>query len=354
MIVPVFRSERTRILAQLAEAADDNNKDVTALPTDYSSHSKEALHRLKGSSGPAKFQAMAKTIAQRWRALTEPEREPYEAKAAVELTAYQKRKDDYHRNLVRQSDDFWTEGKQPATTTASEATASVLDYSKNQDDSSRSGWTPTAVDPLMGMTLMGSMSPTREGTIPYASLSSLMMGGGMGLPTLSSLTGSSLADSRFAASFSRLTSPASFLRLPPASSHMASLFGSGSVGGVNPGLLLLQQRQQQREQEDSMLRAALLSQHQQQQQLQQRDDMLMQAQNHHQQREQQDLVFRLQAAEELLQQRQEAAAQQSHAESQFRVDPQALARLSPEDRRLVLMRMLEGGGAQGSLGDFRR
>lgn len=352
MIVPVFRSERTRILAQLAEADDDNNKDVTALPADYSSHSKEALYRLKGSSGPAKFQAMAKTIAQRWWALTKPEREPYEAKAAVEMTAYQKRKDDYHRNLVRQSDDFWTKGKQPATTTASEATTSVLDYSENQDDSSRSGRTPTAVDPLMGMTLMGSMSPTREGTIPSVSLSSLMMGGGMGLPTLSSLTGSSLADSRFAASFSRLTSPASSLRVP-ASSHVASLFGSGSVGGVNPGLLLLQQRQQQREQEDSMLRAALLSQHQQQQ-LQQRDDIL--TQNHQQQREQQDLLFRLQAAEQLLQQRQEAAArqqQQSAAESQFRVDPQVLARLSPEDR-LALMSMLEGGGAQGSLDAFRR
>lgn len=55
-----------------------------------------------GSKSAAKFQAIASTIASRWKALTAQEREPYEELAAQEMERYKERKDEFHRNLVRE------------------------------------------------------------------------------------------------------------------------------------------------------------------------------------------------------------------------------------------------------------
>ena len=89
-----FKEERARILQELDEGRPR---------PDYIANSEAALKRVKnGSKAAAKFQAIASTIAGRWKALSAQKRVPYEELAAEEMERYKERKDEFHRNLVRE------------------------------------------------------------------------------------------------------------------------------------------------------------------------------------------------------------------------------------------------------------
>eukprot|EP00977_Amphora_coffeiformis_P000590 scaffold133_cov169-Amphora_coffeaeformis.AAC.7 len=86
-----FRDERQRILARikLGDAVED-----------YVANSAEAIASLQGKkTGVIKFQAIARTIATRWKALSEDERSPYEAMAAKEMDGYKKKKEEYMKKV---------------------------------------------------------------------------------------------------------------------------------------------------------------------------------------------------------------------------------------------------------------
>jgi len=86
-----FRDERQRILARikLGDAAKD-----------YVANSEEAIASLQGKkTGVIKFQAIARTIASRWKALSEDERSPYEDMAAKEMEGYKKKKEEYIKKV---------------------------------------------------------------------------------------------------------------------------------------------------------------------------------------------------------------------------------------------------------------
>lgn len=89
-----FKEERARILQELEE---------DRLKPDYIANAEAARKRVKnGSKAAIKFQAIASTIAGRWKLLNEKERVPYEELAAKEMERYKERKDEFHRNLVRE------------------------------------------------------------------------------------------------------------------------------------------------------------------------------------------------------------------------------------------------------------
>lgn len=78
--VAVFRDERQRIL----DAIERNET-----PEDYKTNSAAAVKRLDGKrTGAAKFQAMARTVAARWSALKESDKEPFQKMAKEEMERY--------------------------------------------------------------------------------------------------------------------------------------------------------------------------------------------------------------------------------------------------------------------------
>ena len=88
-----FQKERTRILEEIAEERPGS---------DFVANSEAALKRVKGSQAAARFQAIATTIAGRWKALSAKERAPFEKLALEEMERYKERKDEFHRNLVNE------------------------------------------------------------------------------------------------------------------------------------------------------------------------------------------------------------------------------------------------------------
>lgn len=83
-----------------------------ATPEDYTKHVDAALKRLKGKRGAAEFQAVASTIAARWKALPSDERSKYEKLAEAEMEEYKERKFEYHRTLVKEC-EMAARGKTP-------------------------------------------------------------------------------------------------------------------------------------------------------------------------------------------------------------------------------------------------
>lgn len=101
-----FKSERPRILQELAHGTPSD---------DYVANSEAAIKRVKlknakknakSSAAPspsaAQFQAIASTIAGRWKKLSAEDRAPFEALAEVEMKRYMKRKEEYHQTLIRE------------------------------------------------------------------------------------------------------------------------------------------------------------------------------------------------------------------------------------------------------------
>lgn len=82
-----FRDERQRILARLSDGdAVDDYANIANETRSIASEKK---------AGMVKFQAIARTIAARWKALSGEERLPYEELAGKEMDAYKIKKDEY-------------------------------------------------------------------------------------------------------------------------------------------------------------------------------------------------------------------------------------------------------------------
>uniref|UniRef100_A0A7S3KZV2 HMG box domain-containing protein n=2 Tax=Amphora coffeiformis TaxID=265554 RepID=A0A7S3KZV2_9STRA len=88
-----FRSERKRICEDI---------QTGKIPTDYMRFEEKALEKLKGKGSKAHFQAVACTIAARWKVLPKNDRAEYEKLAESETAAYIERKHEYHRAIVRE------------------------------------------------------------------------------------------------------------------------------------------------------------------------------------------------------------------------------------------------------------
>lgn len=80
-----FRSERGRICNDIK----DGNP-----PEDFSRNVSKAMARAKGKDSVAQFQAIACTIAARWKELPKSERSEYEKLAEAEMEAYKERVSD--------------------------------------------------------------------------------------------------------------------------------------------------------------------------------------------------------------------------------------------------------------------
>ena len=91
-----FKDERQRILADLERGH---------LPEDYRTNATLAVKdRVDGKrAGAAKFQAIARTIAVRWKALSEEDRKPSEKLAEQEMKDYKVKKEEYNRKVARQA-----------------------------------------------------------------------------------------------------------------------------------------------------------------------------------------------------------------------------------------------------------
>jgi hypothetical protein len=83
-----FRQARKQILASIESGE---------LPDDYKLNAEASLKQFKGSQGPARFQAIARTISGRWRTLTDSDRAPYEKVARQEMEVYKVKKADFLR-----------------------------------------------------------------------------------------------------------------------------------------------------------------------------------------------------------------------------------------------------------------
>lgn len=81
-----FRDCRNQILEEIEQGA---------LVADYESIHKESLKQFKGSKGPARFQAIARTISRRWKSLSDEERAPYEKFAKQEMDVYKVKKAEF-------------------------------------------------------------------------------------------------------------------------------------------------------------------------------------------------------------------------------------------------------------------
>ena len=91
-----FRSERERLRKVIQEGE---------APEDYTRNVQEALRRVKGKNSAAEFQAIASTIAKRWKDLPAEDRKQYEKLAEGEMEQYKEKKFEYHRTLVRECED---------------------------------------------------------------------------------------------------------------------------------------------------------------------------------------------------------------------------------------------------------
>jgi hypothetical protein len=88
----VFRDERQRILVEIEKQTP---------PDDYTSNLTAALKRLDGKrTGAAKFQAIARTVASRWSALSDRDKEPFQKLAKQEMANYKIKKGEYQRRAL--------------------------------------------------------------------------------------------------------------------------------------------------------------------------------------------------------------------------------------------------------------
>jgi hypothetical protein len=129
-----FRDERFRIISMLQQhhqhgeetASEDDGSSAHGLDADYAAHA-AVVHKQGLKTGShARFQAVAKTIAHRWKALTASQRAPYLDLAAQAMQDYKVRKQEHIEHQVRQQFDHHRQ-----TVTAKAATCP-----KNQASSS--------------------------------------------------------------------------------------------------------------------------------------------------------------------------------------------------------------------------
>ena len=127
-----FRSEREVIRGEVNQGH---------APQDYTKHVDAALKRLKGKQGAAEFQAVASTIAARWKALPAEERTKYEKMADAEMEEYKERKFQYHRNLVKEC-EMAARGKAPEASMSSSNSSKAVSAVTTEEPS---------VSPVLGM-----------------------------------------------------------------------------------------------------------------------------------------------------------------------------------------------------------
>lgn len=129
-----FRAEREQIKQALAQQEP---------PADFEEHYQSALKRqdgsrAKASTSAAEFQALASTIAARWKTLDKETRKLYTDRAAEEMKAYKQRKMEYHNQLVKECAQAAA-----ASTAAAAATTSIKQAPSSSllltDESSNSG-----------------------------------------------------------------------------------------------------------------------------------------------------------------------------------------------------------------------
>ena len=90
-----FKEERQNILKDIQEGTPR---------ADYLANAEATKKSSNGNLGPAKFQAIARTIASRWKALGEGERKRFEAQAVKEMDAYKIKKAEYNRKVALEAE----------------------------------------------------------------------------------------------------------------------------------------------------------------------------------------------------------------------------------------------------------
>lgn len=89
-----FRQERELLKQEMREGG--------VIPEDFMRDLKVAMKRLPGKRSSAEFQAMASTIANRWKELSQEKKEPYEKQADKEMKLYMERKFHHNVQLLRE------------------------------------------------------------------------------------------------------------------------------------------------------------------------------------------------------------------------------------------------------------
>jgi hypothetical protein len=120
-------------------------------PQDYTDSVHEALKRVHGKQSAAEFQAVASTIAKRWKNLPSDERSKYEKLAESEMEEYQEKKFAYHRALVRDCAD----AAKTSILEKADSTSSAAQQQQQSQDRSP----PTGMLPSWNMSLSGAMLP---------------------------------------------------------------------------------------------------------------------------------------------------------------------------------------------------
>lgn len=170
-----FKQERHHILKDIQQGTSRQ---------DYVANEKTTAAKAgNGNVGPAKFQAIARTIAGRWKNLNEEDRKVFDALAVKEMEAYKIKKAEYNRKLLLEG------------STAASAEGDSLNESTSAKPTDSKPKRGTSIDSLLGRTVS-----TQPPTFMDLSLSSAF---GMDAPSISSAA-PSLASAAMASSVATL------------------------------------------------------------------------------------------------------------------------------------------------------
>lgn len=172
-----FKDERQRILADLERGH---------LPEDYRANAALALKDgVDGKRvGAAKFQAIARTIAVRWKALSEEDRKPLEKMAEQEMKDYKVKKEEYNRKVAREAQMKSSSAAEHDEPSFSDADGSLEKISLKS--APKASATPSKKEPKVDTKPKSRESPTRTSLpgiftagVPGGLGTAFLMGGSM-------------------------------------------------------------------------------------------------------------------------------------------------------------------------------
>eukprot|EP00977_Amphora_coffeiformis_P024650 scaffold16553_cov158-Amphora_coffeaeformis.AAC.1 len=122
-----FREERETILEKYRQGIDQDDFEVEDMPVTTQAESKQFSAKL--------FQAVARTIANRWKGMEKERRKVYERRAGTEMLKYRKLVDEYEKKMIENSTigKQHEEGETKAGSAASAATSAMSSNPSNKE-----------------------------------------------------------------------------------------------------------------------------------------------------------------------------------------------------------------------------